>query len=146
MEVTKIFQYALPEGCPRSFIDHKNLKEGVYDAEYFRISKNSPPCKEDFIPQFFLARCKERVGKFKRDNDHPSLCQMASASLLKTEDDAIRLIKKFKNIGSYIFCGVISKSDGLILVSPSKDFPSHCSFFVYLDVNEKTIFAKGIYP
>jgi len=146
MEETKTFKYALPNGCPESLIKAKGLKEGEYGVEYFRISKNSPPNEEDFIHLFFLARCSNKVNNMKKNNDCSGLCQMASASILKTEDDAKRLIGKFKKMGKYIFCGIITKNDGLILDTPSNDSPSHCSFFVYTDVNENEIFKQGVYP
>jgi hypothetical protein len=146
MEETKIFKYTLPDSCPESFINDKGLNVGEYGVEYFRISKESPPDEEDFIPLFFLPRCSHRVKEKMQKNDYPGLCQMASTSILKTKEDAIRLTRKFKKMGKYIFCGIITNDDGLILVSPSKDSPNHCSFFVYIDANESRIFAKGVYP
>lgn len=146
MEEEKTFKYALPENCPKSFINAKQLNAGAYGVKYFRIAKEHPPNEADFIPQFFLPRCSEKVQKMKREGDYAGLCQMASASLLKTENDAMKLINKFKKMGKYIFHGVISHNDGLIMSSPSRDFPSHCSFFVYAGVDENRIFSGVIYP
>lgn len=146
MDEIKTFKYALPYDCPKSIISAKQLNEGTYGIEYFRIAKESPPSEEDFLPQFFQSRCSRKVEKMEKESDRSNLCQMASVSLLKTEDDAIKLIRKFKNIGKYIFCGIISKDDGLIIISPSRDFPSHCSFFVYTGVDESRIFNRGVYP
>lgn len=145
MDGKKRFKYELPENCPESFINAKQLNEGEYGIAYFRIAKEAPPNEEDFVPQFFQARYNVRVEKLKKENDYPGLCQMISASLLKTEHDAIRLIKKFKKLGNYIFRGMVAKTDGLIVVSPSRDFPSHCSFFVYTGVDESRILSTGIY-
>lgn len=144
MENGTSFKYELPEDCPEILIKEKGHQEGEYDILYFRICRHSPAEENDFIPHLFLASFSSRKKKIEEDNDCYLLCQSASVSLLQSKQDAVNLMKKFRKIGNYIYKGVLQRKHGLVLVTPSSNCPSHCSFFVYINVDEKHIFNKKV--
>ncbi len=137
-----IFKYELPNNCPDILVKEDGLESGEYSICYYRITKCSPADDSDFIPQLLLAEFSQRRKKIERENNLSLLCQMASISILKKEEDAIKLIRKFKNIGKYIYKGVIMEEHGLIIVTPSGNCPAHCSFYAYVGIDEKNIFTQ----
>jgi len=142
MEQIDIFKYGLSPNCPQIFIQQGDLHESEYSIFYFRVTKNSPPNDKDFVPQLFLSEFNSRKKKFEKEEKFAELCQMASISILPSEKEANKLMRKFKNIGKYIYKGIVLKTHGLLLDSPSSSFPSHCSFYSYAEINEQTIFAE----
>ncbi len=142
MERVKLFKYQLPVDCPNNLIKEKELKEGRYGIFYFRVTQNCPTGVKDFVPQLFLDEFARRKEKLEEENRFPELCQMASISILQSESDAIKLMQKFKKIGKYVYKGVILKAHGLILTTPSSHFPTHCSYFAYMEIDEKSIFNQ----
>lgn len=142
MEQANSFKYDLSPNCPQIFIKKRGLHESEYSIFYFRVTKNSPPNDKDFVPQLFLSEFDWRKKKLEKEEKFAELCQMASISILPSESEANRLMRKFKNIGKYIYKGIVSKKDGLLLGSPSFHFPNHCSFYSYAEINEQNIFAE----
>jgi len=132
-----MFKYKLPDACPE--IMKRKHREGEYNTRYYRITKNNPPDKDDFLPQWFLDFFKKRREKCKKDVY--KRCKMAGLSLLKNKGEAIRLMIKFPALGNFLFSGIISHHHGLLFETPGTE-PSHHTFYAYSEVDEVQIFQK----
>ena len=140
---TLIFEYKLPNNCPAILLDG-NYKEGTYNIYYFRVVKSHPPTRKDFIPQYFLKEqfFRKRKNMLEKSKEYIKLCQMSWLSKLTNKDDSVRLIKKFPSLGQYIYKGIIYNHHGLIIKTPSNEYPEHCSFFIFKGQNSITIFSE----
>ena|GEM_PF-6136955 len=119
------FKNDLPENCPDR--DIKSIEE---DRLFYRVSKNTPPTEDDFIPLWFSR-------KMASDKE----CMAKGISVSEDIDDAKRLIKMFKNMGKYIYGGIIIyKKDGIVSLTPNYKNPSHRTWYPYHDTNEINIF------
>lgn len=138
-----LFKYELPSDCPKILIN-EDFQEGDYNIFYFRISQNCPIKEDDVLPQLFMKKFKGRRKKLEKEKKFSALCQMSSLSVLQNKSDAINLMQKFKNIGKYIYKGIVNKEHGLILITPSNNCPTHCSFYSYIEINELNIFNQKV--
>lgn len=137
------YKYELPAECPKKMFS-AGYEEGEYGLDYFRITKNNPPAEEDFVPHYFLRRKRGLRKKLEKSGKVIDLCRMAGLSVLQNQNEAIRLMKKYPQLGRYIWKGTIKEEHGLLLRTSSKEWPSHYTFYACKGIKEKSIFNENV--
>jgi len=120
------FKNDLPENCPDSSIESIKIKK-----RFYRVSKSSPPTRNDFIPLW-------DSGRVALDRE----CLGKGISISEELKDAKKLIKMFKKMGKYIYSGIIIyEKDGIVSLTPNYKNPSHRTWYPYDNTNEINIFT-----
>lgn len=123
------FKNELPEGCP-----DESIQDIPGTQTFYRSTKNSPPQDIDFIPVWHTSR---RVAHQE--------CLQKGLSVSQELKDIQAVLKQFKKIGKYIYCGMIHyKVDGIVKMTPSQKNPSHRTWYPYKDTDEKAIFSQKV--
>lgn len=113
-----------PEQCPP--------KEASYvDATVFRLCRDIPPSKEDFIPYKILHPEQNFYGKE---------CQACGLSVYNNIDD-IKMLKKInKGLRKHkIYSGHITPKTGLTLATPIKG-NSHITWWIGIEQKPEELF------
>ena len=131
----KKFKYPVIDSCP-----DKYLKYNADSSYYYRITKNNPPENSDFLPQYMDKKFQKRRKSCEKKKDNYCLCLMCGLSLFKNEEEAKLMMKRFPNMGRFLFKGYIKMEYGVLKASPSKEKPSHHTWYPFDGVDEKNIF------
>lgn len=129
------FKYKLISNCPL-----KNINKGE-SGYYYRIIRNKTLKEEDFLPSYWLCFFKEQKMKLEKDNNSDELCKSQGISLLMDEVDAIGVAKRYKKMQAKAICkGYLDNKKGVLQKTPSDDWTSHHTLYVYKGIKELDFF------
>lgn len=121
--------YEIPEDCLSSI--HGDIPE----EDCYRITRNAPPTQADFCPQLFMVPPMERAVM--------EPCQYCGASVFTDPKRAIKQMKRFKNLGKYLFSGHIQGDIHGPLSSTTAEY--HFNWFQYKAVDPIIIFTEKVH-
>lgn len=117
-----------PPGCP--------LPEAVpADGQAFRIVESDPPTEWDF--QSHHERGETPRSTLTRNQQ----CKWRSLSIYRTIEDARHHLRVFECEDSFIAAGTLTRWMGKTIPSPSRDRPSHASWWRADGVDWRTVFS-----
>lgn len=109
------------------------MRDDLEHESYYRIIKETPYNKKDFLPVFWAQPSRQR--QFQTDGER---CDSQGMSCFATLEEAIAMQEKFRGLGRYIVKGFNLHLVGKVKNYCNDTFPTHMNFYIYRNKDEIT--------
>ena len=116
-----------PPGCPPAVAEPA-------DGVVYRATNHDPPDDEDFLSW-------EEMGRSPRHSTPKALCQSRGLSVFRSLADARHYLSVFPGVNRFISVGVLTPDHGRIKPTPSRDRPTHTTWWCGAGVDRKIGFS-----